>query len=246
MCPLRAYGGHPTLVCHLRLKDMQRFRPDVLITFYVTASVAGRALGPQVSFSMAEDHSRTYSDYEDDDGAYGRMESVPNSGAEDDAPDAEKMDTERSRHGKLSASKQLDTENDSEDSNDSSTHTPAQKPKRRRFPSTSPCRSPSPLPMDPELEPINYDSLSDSTPRRKTGFRRPRIQWTNVSSWNTDQIPESAVQDEISRIMAASLADAKVEVTPKANEKAISHFRLKTVRLFQFFISVWLIIPFCI
>jgi hypothetical protein len=225
---------------------MQRFRPDVLITFYVTASVAGRALSPQVSFSMAEDHSRTYSYYEDDDGAYGRMESVPNSGAEDDAPDAEKMDTERSRHGKISASKQLDTENDSEDSNDSSTHTPAQKPKRRRFPSTSPCRSPSPLPMEPELEPINYDSLSDSTPRRKTGFRRPRIQWTNVSSWNTDQIPESAVQDEISRIMAASLADAKVEVTPKANEKAISHFRLKMVRLFQFFISVWLIIPFCI
>jgi hypothetical protein len=100
--------------------------------------------------------------------------------------------------------------------------------------------------MEPELELINYDSLSDSTPRRKTGFRRPRIQWTNVSSWNTDQIPESAVQDEISRIMAASLADAKVEVTPKANEKAISHFRLKTVRQFQFFISVWLIIPFCI
>ncbi len=100
--------------------------------------------------------------------------------------------------------------------------------------------------MEPELEPINYDSLSDSTPRRKTGFRRPRIQWTNVSSWNTDQIPETAVQNEISRIMAASLADAKVEVTPKANEKAISHFRLKTVRPFQFFVSEWLIIPFCI
>ena len=48
MCPLRAYGGHPTLVCLLGQEDMQRFRPDVLITFYVTASVAGRALGPQV------------------------------------------------------------------------------------------------------------------------------------------------------------------------------------------------------
>ncbi len=28
MCPLRAYGGYPTLVRHLGLKDMQRFGPD--------------------------------------------------------------------------------------------------------------------------------------------------------------------------------------------------------------------------
>ncbi len=49
---------------------------------------------------MADEHSTTYSDYEENVVDYGTMESVPSSGAEDDAPDAEKMDTERSRDGK--------------------------------------------------------------------------------------------------------------------------------------------------
>ncbi len=88
--------------------------------------------------------------------------------------------------------------------------------------------------MEPELERYEYDSLSESTPRRRTGFRRPRIDWVNVSSLKTGQIPEPAVQDEISRIMASSLADAKVEVTPRANEKAIAHFRLKTFNYSSF------------
>ena len=48
MCLLRAYGGYPTLVCHLGLKDMQRSRPRFPKTLYVTAPVAGRSLGPQV------------------------------------------------------------------------------------------------------------------------------------------------------------------------------------------------------
>jgi hypothetical protein len=48
MCPLRAYGGYPTLVCHLRLKDMQRLGPDGRKTLYMTALVASRSLGPQV------------------------------------------------------------------------------------------------------------------------------------------------------------------------------------------------------
>jgi hypothetical protein len=81
--------------------------------------------------------------------------------------------------------------------------------------------------MEPELE--LFDSLFESTPLRRTGFKRPRINWDDVSSWNTDQIPEPAVQTEISRIMAGSLADAKVEVIPRSNEKAIAHFRLKAV-----------------
>ena len=84
-------------------------------------------------------------------------------------------------------------------------------------------------PREPELEPFQYDSLSDSAPRRRTGFRRPRIQWANVASWSTDQNTEAHIYQEISRIMAVSMSDAKVEVTPKHNEKAISHFRLKTV-----------------
>ena len=48
MCLLRAYGGYPTLVRHLGLKDMQRFRPRLPKTLYATAPVAGRSLGQQV------------------------------------------------------------------------------------------------------------------------------------------------------------------------------------------------------
>ena len=46
---------------------------------------------------------------------------------------------------------------------------------------------------------------------------------------HTDQNPQAHIYQEIARIMASSMADAKVDVTPKHNEKAISHFRLKTV-----------------
>jgi hypothetical protein len=50
-----------------------------------------------------------------------------------------------------------------------------------------------------------------------------------VASWSLSANTEEDVLEEIARIMAASMADAKVEVTPKYNQKAISHFRLKTV-----------------
>ena len=59
---------------------------------------------------MADEPSRTYSDYEDDGNDYGRMDSVSNSGAEDGAPEAEKMDAERNRHGKVSAKQDLSIE----------------------------------------------------------------------------------------------------------------------------------------
>ena len=59
---------------------------------------------------------------------------------------------------------------------------------------------------------------------------RPRIKWANVASWNTDQNTEAHIYQEIARIMAVSMSNAQVEVTPKPNEKAISHFRLKTAR----------------
>ncbi len=55
-----------------------------------------------------------------------------NSGAEDGAPDGTTLDSESSHHGELSANKQLETENDSEDSIDPSNHTPAQKSKRHK------------------------------------------------------------------------------------------------------------------
>jgi hypothetical protein len=215
---------------------MQRLGPNDRKTFFVTAPVVGRLSGPQVvailkkeiiiGFTMSAEHSRTYSEDDDDCDDAQRMESELNSGAEDGASDGATMDSERSRHGKLSVNQDPATE---DDSNDSSSHTPAQKSKRRRMLSMSPCRSPSPLPMEAELEPFGYDSLSDSTPRRRTGFTRPRINWTNVASWSLSANTEEDVLEEIARIMAASMADAKVEVTPKYNQKAISHFRLKTV-----------------
>jgi hypothetical protein len=74
---------------------------------------------------MADEHSRDYEDdYSPDSGDEG-MESEHNSGAEDGAPDGAGMDSEISRHGELSASKQLETENDSDNSDDSINHTPA-------------------------------------------------------------------------------------------------------------------------
>ena len=61
MCLLRAYEGYPTLVRHLALKDMQRFRPRLPKTLYVTAPVAGRSLGPQVvAISQKKIKSRTH------------------------------------------------------------------------------------------------------------------------------------------------------------------------------------------
>ncbi len=115
MCPQRAYGGYPTLVCHLGLKDMQRFRPNVLKTFYLTVPVAGRSPSPQVVaisqkryctwFQWPDENSMTYSDYEDDGDDYGRMELVSNSGGNDGALEAARMDTERSRQGNYLRSK---------------------------------------------------------------------------------------------------------------------------------------------
>jgi hypothetical protein len=73
---------------------------------------------------MADEPLREYDDVYSSDSGDGGMESVYNSGAKDGAPDGATLDSESSRHGKLSASKQLETVNESEDSNDSSNHTP--------------------------------------------------------------------------------------------------------------------------
>ncbi len=79
------------------------------------------------------ENSRDYADDYSSDSSYGAMESVHNSGAEDGAPDGARMDSERSRHGKLSAKNNIeDTVPESEDSQDSSNHTPAPKSKRMR------------------------------------------------------------------------------------------------------------------
>jgi hypothetical protein len=94
---------------------------------------------------MSAERSRTYSDDDNDSEDAEIMESVPNSGAEDGASDGTTMDSERSRHGKLSVNRDHETK---DDSNDSSSHTPAQKSKRQRTLSLSPCKLPSPLTME--------------------------------------------------------------------------------------------------
>ncbi len=92
MCSLRAYDGHPTLVCNLRLKDTQRLGPDRRKIKYLTAPVASQSLGLQVvaiskkeiiiGSTMSAGNSRDDIDDYSSDSSFGRMESVHNSGAE--------------------------------------------------------------------------------------------------------------------------------------------------------------------
>ena len=96
---------------------------------------------------MSVEHLRTNSDPEDGSDDAGRMESVPNYGAEDGTLDGARMDQERSCHGNLSADQVLETKDESIDSNDSFSHTPAQKPKRQRL-YMPPSKSPSPAQRD--------------------------------------------------------------------------------------------------
>ena len=111
---------------------------------------------------------------------------------------------------------------------DSDQHMPAQKSKLQRY---------SPMPHSEDsvgssnLESVLTDRDERFGPsRRKRGFKRPRIQWELVSSWNKDHVSSYDYQGEIARIMAKSMHDAKTEVTPKYNARAISDSRFKTVR----------------
>ena len=85
-------------------------------------------------------------------------------------------------------------------------------------------------PSDSESDISDRDELYDET-TRKRGFKRPRIQWDLVSSWSKTHVALDDIEGEIARIMAKSLYDAKTNVTPKYNARAISDFRFKTVRL---------------
>jgi hypothetical protein len=69
----------------------------------------------------------------------------------------------------------------------------------------------------------------------------PRLVWELVSSWSKDHVTPDDIEGEIARIMAKSMHDAKLEVTPKYNSRAISDFRLKTVSALQ-----CEIIPLCL
>ncbi len=71
--------------------------------------------------------------------------------------------------------------------------------------------------------------FADSCRLLKISARVCPPMWAPVASWNLEQYTEEAVFQEISRIIAASMADAQVSVTPKHNLKAFSHFRLRQV-----------------
>jgi hypothetical protein len=116
---------------------------------------------------------------------------------------------------------------------DSDQHTPAQKSERRRFSPESQsqvvvgCTDSD----DNAHRFSERDELLEHSGRgRWRGFKRPRILWELVSSWNKDRVSPDDYQGEIARIMAKSMRDAKTEVTPNYNARAISDFRFKTVR----------------
>ena len=117
-------------------------------------------------------------------------------------------------------------------SDDSDQHTPAQKSKRRCSPAASSADDDDVGPSDSESILSERDELFGPK-RYKRGFKRPRLQWELVSSWNKDHVEPDAYQGEIARIMAKSMHGAKLEVTPRYNPRAISDFRFKTARAFQ-------------
>jgi hypothetical protein len=119
---------------------------------------------------------------------------------------------------------------------DSDQHTPAQKSKRLR------AVSPASEGRDEfgdgasDLESICTERDELFGPRgRKRGYKRPRIEWELVSSWNKDHVAQEDYEGEIARIMAKSLMDSKTAVSPKYNRNAISNFRYKTVRSLRFY-----------
>jgi hypothetical protein len=78
----------------------------------------------------------------------------------------------------------------------SSEHTPAQRSKRECADAT--------------------DEETASFRVRKSGFRRPRLQWQHVQTWNREHVSQHDYEAEVARILARSLQDAKYEVTPNS------------------------------
>ena len=119
---------------------------------------------------------------------------------------------------------------------DSDQHTPAQKSKRQRAgsPASQNFEESGDGASDLESFGTDRDELRGSSGRRR-GFKRPRIEWELVSSWNKDHVAQEDYEGEIARIMAKSLWDSKTAVSPKYNAKAISDFRFKTVRTLQLY-----------
>ena len=178
---------------------------------------------------MSLDGLRQYgSDYggsSDDD----RRDEVPNSSSGDDANDNADPDSADDRAVKKIRAEDLYSSDDCNQSDSSSLHTPAQKSKRAFTPPRFQKDYLVP-PSDSDTQDRDRDDLFfGSSPRRKRGFKRIRSQWDNVMSWSLLHVSQDDINGEIARIMAKSMEDANISVTPKHNSRAVSHFRQKTV-----------------
>jgi hypothetical protein len=117
-------------------------------------------------------------------------------------------------------------------SDDSSQHTPAQRSKTDRFTQRRDYDSDIPDLVDESSDEECADATDEETASfrvRKSGFKRPRLQWQHVQTWNREHVTKHDYEGEVARILARSLQDAKYEVTPKFNARAISDWRYKTV-----------------
>ncbi len=167
------------------------------------------------------------------------------SGSSSQSPNSEKVpksprdDSDSNATEAESIERSGDEQSDDGRSDDSDQHTPAQKSKRRCSPAASSALDDDNGPSDSESILSERDDLFPK--RYKRGFKRPRLVWELVSSWSKDHVTPDDIEGEIARIMAKSMHDAKLEVTPKYNSRAISDFRLKTVRALQ-----CKIIPLCL
>jgi hypothetical protein len=114
-------------------------------------------------------------------------------------------------------------------------HTPAQPSKRLRLPSVSPV---SPVKRrqvavsESDSDGIERDSLFDSTPTRKRGFKRPRQPWSLVKEWNLGQYDREVAYEEIKTIMGHSLGEAGLKSFIRPNANSIAGWRVKQVSYF--------------
>jgi hypothetical protein len=117
-------------------------------------------------------------------------------------------------------------------SDDSDLHTPAQPSKRRRISSVSPVKRRQVAASESESDGVERDSLFDSTPSRKPGFKRPRLPWSLVQEWDLEKNDREAVYEEIRIILGQSLDEAGAKSFIKPNVNAMAGWRSKQVSCF--------------
>jgi hypothetical protein len=79
---------------------------------------------------------------------------------------------------------------------------------------------------------MERDSLFDSTPTRKRGFKRPRLPWSLVKEWNLEEYDREVAYEEIKTILGHSLDEAGSKTYIKPNTNAIAGWRAKQVSNF--------------